>query len=70
MIQTPGPGKSVVLSASAQGGEGNVLAAQWTLSHGKTAYGATITLPKGNVDATVTVTDGAGNTAATTVHVG
>ncbi len=70
VAQTPGPGKSVVLSASAQGGEGNVLAAQWTLSHGKTAYGTTITLPKGNVDATVTVTDGAGNTATTTVHVG
>ena len=47
-----------------------MLAAQWTLSKGKPAYGATITVPKGNVDATVTVTDGAGNTASATVHVG
>ncbi len=69
VVQTPGSGHSVVLSATAQGGEGNGIAAQWTFSNGKTADGTTITLPHGGLDASVTITDGAGNTATATVHV-
>ena len=46
VVQTAGPGKSVVLSAVGEGGEGNVLAAQWTFSNGKTVYGTTITAHK------------------------
>ena len=68
VVQTPGPGKSVVLSAVGEGGEGNVLAAQWTLSNGKTVYGTTITTNK-HLEGVVTITDGAGNTATTGVDV-
>ncbi len=69
VIQTPGSGRRVVLSASAQGGKGNALATRWTLPNGKTADGTTLTLPHGNVDVAVTITDGAGNTATSNVHV-
>ncbi len=67
VVQTAGPGKSVVLSAVGQGGEGNVLAAQWTFSNGATAYGPTITVHK-HLEGTVTITDGAGNTATASVN--
>jgi hypothetical protein len=70
VVQTPGSGHSVVLSATAEGGEGNVVAAEWTFPHGKAAHGTTVVLPHGGLDASVTITDGAGNTAATSVHVG
>ena len=43
VVQTARAWKSVVLTAVGQGGEGNVVAAQWTFSNGKTAYGTTIT---------------------------
>jgi hypothetical protein len=69
VVQTPGPGKSVVLSAVAKGGEGNVIAAQWKFSNGPTAYGTTVTVPRKDVEGSVTITDGAGNTATTSVHV-
>jgi len=68
MVQTAGSGKSLVFSAVGQGGEGNVLAAQWTFSNGTTAYGTTITVHK-HLEGTVTITDGAGNTVTTSVHV-
>ncbi len=68
VVQTAGPGKSVVLSAAGEGGDGNVLAAQWTFSNGKTAYGTTITANK-HLEGVVTITDGAGNTATTSVDV-
>ncbi len=67
VVQTAGSGKSVVLSAVGQGGEGNVLAAQWTFSNGTTAYGTTITVHK-HLEGFVTVTDGAGNTATASVR--
>jgi hypothetical protein len=69
VVQTPASGDSVVLSASAQGGEGNVIAARWTFPSGRTAYGATITVPRRKQVVAVTITDGAGNTATTSVHV-
>jgi len=68
VVQTAGRGNSVVLSAVGQGGEGNVLAAQWTFSNGTTAYGTTITVHK-HLEGLVTITDGAGNTATASVHV-
>ena len=68
VVQTAGPGNSVVLSAVGQGGEGNVLEARWTFSNGKTAYGTTITVHK-HTEGLVTITDGAGNTATTSVHI-
>ncbi len=68
VVQTAGPRGSVVLSAVGQGGEGNVLEARWTFSHGKAAYGTTITVHK-HLEGLVTITDGAGNTATAGVHV-
>jgi PKD domain len=70
VVQTPGSGKSVVLSVSAQGGEGNVIAARWTFADGRTAEGTTITLPHKPQEGSVTITDGAGNAATTSVNVG
>jgi hypothetical protein len=69
VVQTPGSGNSVVLSASSQGGEGNVVAARWSFSSGRTADGTTITLPRRKQVVAVTITDGAGNTATTSVQV-
>ena len=47
----------------------NVLAAHWTFADGTTADGTTITMPHKHLDGSVTITDGAGNTATTNVHV-
>jgi hypothetical protein len=69
VVQTPGPGGSVVLSATAQGGEGNAIAARWSFASGGTAYGTTITVPRRSQVVAVTITDGAGNTATTSVHI-
>jgi len=61
----------LVLTARAVGGQRfDVVAAHWAFSDGTTADGPTITRPLGSVDATVTIVDGAGNTAAKTVTVG
>jgi hypothetical protein len=51
-----------------KGGDWNVLAARWTFSDGITADGTTITLPHKQLDGFVTITDGAGDTATTSVH--
>jgi hypothetical protein len=69
VVETPGRGNSVTLTATAQGGEGNAVAARWAFSDGKVAYGTTITLAK-HLEGVVTITDGAGNTATTSVPVG
>jgi len=66
VVQTPGHGNSVTLTAVAQGGEGNVIAAKWAFSDGRTEYGTTITLPK-HMEGVVTITDGADNTATASV---
>ena len=68
VVQTAGPGNNVVLNAVDEGGEGNVLEARWTFSNGKTAYGTTVTVHK-HLEGLVTITDGAGNTATTSVDV-
>jgi hypothetical protein len=68
VVQHPEGPNTIVLTALARGGEGNVMAAQWTFSDGTTADGTTITLPKKHLDGFVTITDGAGNTATTSVH--
>ena len=69
VAQDPEPGNTIVLTAQANGGEGNAMAAHWTFSDGTTADGTTITLPHKQVDGSVTITDGAGNTAGTPVRI-
>jgi hypothetical protein len=62
---------NLVLSARAIGGQRfDVVAAHWTFSDGTSADGTTVTRALGPVTATVTIVDGAGNTATTTVPVG
>ena len=61
----------LVLTARAIGGQRfDVVAAHWTFSDGTTADGPTVTRALGHVDATVTIVDGAGNTATATIPVG
>jgi hypothetical protein len=66
--QTPVRGNNVALTARAIGGSGNALAAHWTFANGRTEDGLTITAHN-HMDGTVTITDGAGNTATTSVHI-
>jgi hypothetical protein len=59
-----------LLTARAVGGQRlDVIAAHWTFSDGTTAEGTTVTPPGGADHASVDITDGAGNTATTTVPV-
>jgi hypothetical protein len=61
---------NVVLTARAVGGQRfDVIAAHWTFPGGTTAEGTTVTAPAGAEQATVAITDGAGNTATVTVPV-
>jgi hypothetical protein len=61
---------NVALTARAIGGQRfDVVAAHWTFSDGTTADGPTITRTAGSGEATVTLVDGAGNTATTTVAI-
>ena len=62
-------GNSVALTARAIGGHFDVMAAHWTFSNGTIADGTTITVPHQHLDGSVTITDGAGNTATTGVHI-
>jgi hypothetical protein len=60
-----------VLTARPVGGQRfDVMAAHWTFSDGSTAEGTTVTAPSGASQATVSIVDGAGNTATTTVAIG
>ncbi len=67
--QRPERGNTIALTARAIGGHFDVLAAHWTFSNGTTADGTTVTLPHKHLDGSVTITDGAGNTATTAVHI-
>jgi hypothetical protein len=67
--QDPERDNTIVLTARASGGEGQAMAAHWTFSDGTTADGTTITMPHKHIDGSVTITDGAGNTATTDVHI-
>ncbi len=68
--QNPQPQNTIDLTARAIGGQqSNVLAAHWTFTDGTTADGTTITMPHKHLDGSVTITDGAGNTATTSVHI-
>ena len=67
--QDPERGNTIALTAGAIGGHFDVLAAHWTFSDGTTADGTTITLPHKRLDGSVTITDGAGNTATAGVHI-
>jgi PKD repeat protein len=61
----------LLLTARPIGGERwDVVAAHWTFSDGTTADGTTVTAPAGATNASVTIVDGAGNTASTTVPLG
>jgi hypothetical protein len=68
VVQDPERGNTIVATAVAEGGETHAVAAHWTFSDGTTADGTTITLPHKHLDGSVTITDGAGNTATTSVH--
>ena len=60
----------VVLTARSIGGQrSDVLAAHWTFSDGPSTEGTTVTAPAGADHATVTIVDGAGNTATETVAI-
>jgi hypothetical protein len=69
VAQAPERGNTIALAVEANGGDSKVLAAHWTFSDGTTADGTTITLPHKHLNGFVTITDGAGNTAKTSVHV-
>lgn len=69
VAQDPEPHNTIVLTAQANGGAGNVVAAHWTFADGTIADGTTTTVSHKHADATVTITDGAGNTATTAVHI-
>jgi hypothetical protein len=67
--QDPEPHNTIVLTANAIGGQGSVMAAHWTFADGTNADGTDITMPHKHMDGSVTITDGAGNTATTSVHI-
>jgi hypothetical protein len=65
--QDPERDNTMVLTARAIGGHGDVMAAHWTFADGTTADGTTIAVPHKHLNGSVTITDGAGNTATTDV---
>jgi hypothetical protein len=69
VAQDPERGNTIVLTAQAKGGAGSVVAAHWAFADGTTADGKTITMPHKQLDGSVTITDGAGNTATTAAHI-
>jgi hypothetical protein len=61
----------VALTARPIGGQRwDVIAAHWTFSDGTSADGTSVTAPAAATNASVTIVDGAGNTASTTVPLG
>jgi hypothetical protein len=69
VAQEPEGGNKIGLTARAFGGAWTVVAAHWTFADGTTADGTTITMAHKHLDGSVTITDGAGNTATTAVHI-
>jgi hypothetical protein len=69
VAQHPERHNTVALTPRTIGGQGSVVAALWTFSNGTTADGTTITLPHKHLDGSVTITDGAGNTATAGLHI-
>lgn len=67
--QRPGPGNTVLLTAQAKGGDGTVLAAHWKFADGTSANGLTISRSHRHPYGSVTITDGAGNTATSSFRV-
>jgi hypothetical protein len=63
VTQKQGPGNTIVLTAEAKGGAGTVLAAHWRFSDGATTTGTTISCSPKHPYGSVTITDGAGNSA-------
>lgn len=62
--------KATKLKVGASGGSGTAVAARWTCPNGRKLDGLSVTCPgKGKGQATVTLVDGAGNTATSTVKV-
>ena len=62
-------GSNVVLTARAIGGQRDVVAAHWTFADGRTADGTSVVRPAGSGETTVTIVDGAGNTATLAVTI-
>jgi hypothetical protein len=67
--QTPESHNTIVLTPRAIGGTQTVEAAHWSFADGTALDGTSITLPHKHLDGTVTITDAAGNTATTAVHI-
>jgi hypothetical protein len=63
-------GKAVLTARAVGGRRRHVLAAHWSFSDGTTAEGTTVTAPAGADHASVTIVDGAGNTATKDVRLG
>jgi hypothetical protein len=63
-------GKLALTARPIGGQRWDVVAAHWTFSDGTTADGTSVTAPVGATNASVTIVDGAGNTASTTVALG
>jgi PKD domain-containing protein len=66
----PGPGRRVLTATVVAGRGPDALATHWQFSDGSNAEGQTVTAPAGADHATVTIVDGAGNTATATVAIG
>jgi hypothetical protein len=62
-------GNNVLLTARAIAGQHDVVAAHWTFADGTSADGTSVTRPAGSGEATVTIVDGAGNTATLSVAI-
>jgi hypothetical protein len=68
-LADPERDNTIQLTARASGGVGTAVAAHWTFSDGTALDGTTITMPRKHLDGSVTLTDGAGDTVTTSVHI-
>lgn len=65
VVQKHKRGRRLELTAGVRGGDGHAVAAHWTFTDGSTADGLTLGVPRSAKGGTVTVVDGAGDTATT-----
>ena len=70
VVQRTADGKLMLTARPIGGQRWDVVAAHWTFSDATTADGTSVTAPAGATSASVTIVDGAGNTASTTVALG
>ena len=70
VVQRTEDGKLLLTARPVGGQRWDVVAAHWAFSNGASADGTSVTAPAGATNASVTIVDGAGNTASTTVPLG